>query len=48
MAKKVEDFLNVEYLTWKDIDHPLLDHIISDFQPLIQRVEKSQIDAILG
>jgi methionyl-tRNA synthetase len=43
-AKKVESFLNIPPLSWEDKNQPLLDHVIHDFQPLAQRLEKKQID----
>jgi methionyl-tRNA synthetase len=48
MAKSVETFLACEPLTWHNIDQPLLNHVIQPFVPLMQRVEQTQIDALLG
>jgi len=45
MAKKVQDFL-MTTLTWPP--QPLLSHTIKPFQPLMQRVEKSQVEAMLA
>ncbi len=45
MAKKVEQFLNIS-LTWQPV--PLLNHSIQPFQPLMQRIEQAQIDAMLA
>ncbi|MBI2785100.1 MAG: methionine--tRNA ligase [Legionella longbeachae] len=47
MAKAAEDFLNCEPLTWEIIDKPLLNHQINTFQPLMLRVEKEKIQAML-
>jgi methionyl-tRNA synthetase len=48
MAKASEQFLNCDSLTWNSIDTPLLDHKIHDFQPLMVRVEKGKIEAMLA
>lgn len=48
MAKKAEHFLNCLPLTWNTIDTPLLNHAINLFEPLIQRVEREKIDAMLA
>lgn len=45
-AKKVETFLNISPLMWSDKNTPLLNHTINEFQPLAQRLEKKQIDAM--
>lgn len=43
-AKKVELFLAIQPLTWADKDKPLLNHVVNEFQPLAQRLEKKQIE----
>lgn len=48
MAATVETFLACPALNWTNIDMPLLDHKIQPFTPLMQRVEQSQIDALLA
>lgn len=48
MAATVETFLACSALDWTNIDHPLLAHVIQPFTPLMQRVEQSQIDALLA
>ena len=48
MALAAEAFLNCEPLMWDSIDTPLLDHTISTFVPLMTRVEREKIDAMLG
>ncbi|MFC3908369.1 methionine--tRNA ligase [Legionella dresdenensis] len=48
MAEQVEQFLNCAPLTWDGIDKPLLTHKIAAFTPLIVRVEREKIDAILA
>jgi len=47
-AENVETFLNCPPLMWNDKDTPLLDHQINVFQPLAQRIEKKQIEALKG
>jgi len=47
MAQAAEYFLNCEPLTWQAIDTPLLNHTLHDFQPLMVRVEKDKIEAML-
>lgn len=45
-AKKVEAFLNIAPLCWADKDKPLLNHTVNAFQPLAQRIDKAQIEAL--
>lgn len=45
-AEKVEKFLNISPLQWVDKDKPLINHTINDFQPLAQRLDKKQVDAL--
>lgn len=45
-AAKAEAFLNCELL-WSELDKPLLNHTISKFKPLMTRIEKEQIDAMI-
>lgn len=45
-ASNVEAFLNIKPLMWDDKNKPLLNHTINEFQPLAQRIEKKQIDAM--
>lgn len=45
-AKQVETFLNVSPFSWQDKDTPLVNHIINDYQPLIQRIDPTQIEAL--
>lgn len=46
MAQNVETFLNTE-LTWQEIDKPLVNHDISKFKALMQRVEMDKVNAML-
>lgn len=48
MADKVETFLNIPPLQWDDRHAPLLDHPISTFKPLLQRVEAEKVDAMVA
>jgi methionyl-tRNA synthetase len=48
MAVAVEQFLNCEPLMWDSIDTPLLNHTINPFVPLMVRVEKEKIEAIVA
>jgi len=47
MAKKTEQFLNVEAFSWEDSQTPLLAHEINKFKPLMTRVEQEHIDAMI-
>lgn len=46
-AEKTESFLNIPPLNWEDIHTPLSDHHINPFKPLITRVDKQDIDAMI-
>lgn len=46
-ARNVEEFLNIEPLTWENLVTPLVDHAINPFKNLKQRIETSKIEAIL-
>ncbi len=48
MAAKVEAFLDIPELAWKDLHTPLTDHHINTFIPLMTRVEKDKVDAMLA
>jgi methionyl-tRNA synthetase len=43
MAKRSEEFLNLESLAWSDIETPLTNHKINKFKPLMTRIEDEQI-----
>ncbi|MEE4245665.1 MAG: methionine--tRNA ligase [Kangiellaceae bacterium] len=47
IAEQVEAFLNIEPLTWSDVDTLLVNHTINRFKPMIKRVESKQIDAMV-
>lgn len=43
-AKKVEQFLNISPLQWQDKNHPLFNHTIQAYQPLMTRIDPKQIE----
>ena len=47
MAGQVQAFLNLNSLDWNSRFDVLLDHEIATFQPLMQRVEKDKVDAMV-
>ncbi len=47
MAEKTEQFLNIPVLDWQSVNAPLLDHEINKFKPLMTRVEKEKVDAMI-
>ena len=47
LAKKTEAFLDVPPLSWTDLARPLLDHRIKPFTPMMSRVDKVKIDAMV-
>ncbi|KTD07839.1 methionine--tRNA ligase [Legionella jamestowniensis] len=47
MAQAAETFLNCEPLTWETLKKPLLNHRINLFTPLMVRVEREKIEAML-
>jgi methionyl-tRNA synthetase len=46
-AEAAEQFLRIDPLSWADLDHPLLDHNIAKFKPLMTRIDPKQIEAML-
>lgn len=46
MSEVVEGFLN-EKLSWSGLSQPLINHKINAFEPLMQRIEQSQISSML-
>jgi methionyl-tRNA synthetase len=48
MAAEAETFLNCNALTWASLDKPLLNHSIVAFTPLMVRVEREKIEAMLA
>ncbi len=47
MARRSEEFLNVDSLKWSDIQHPLTNHKINKFKPLMTRIEDDQIEQMV-
>ncbi len=47
LALQVEDFLNIDALCWDDLQAPLLEHEIKKFKPLMTRIEKENIEAMV-
>ena len=47
LAQRAEAFLGIDPLAWDDLAAPLLDHPINKFKPLLTRVEKNRIDAMI-
>jgi methionyl-tRNA synthetase len=47
IAEKTEAFLNIEPLQWKDAKTALTNHKINPYKPLMTRVEKESIEAMI-
>ena len=47
MARRSEEFLNVDSLNWSDIKNPLTNHKINKFKPLMTRIEDNQIEQMV-
>lgn len=47
LSKDVEQFLAIQPLQWTDVHLPLINHNISQFKPLLKRIETAQIDDII-
>ena len=47
MASQVQSFLNLKSMDWDSRFEVMLDHSIETFQPLMQRVEKDKIEAMV-
>jgi len=46
-AEKVEQFLNVNKLSFEDLDTVLENHKINDFKRLVERVDEEQVNAMI-
>ena len=46
-AEKVEKFLNVDNLKFADVETPLENHRINDFERLVDRIDKEQVSAMM-
>ena len=47
LVKQIEQFLNVNELTWSDLSNNLVSHTINQYSHLITRVEENMIEKIL-
>ncbi len=47
MAEKAEAFLNIDPMSWDSQQRPLLDHAIEKFKPLMTRVDRDRIGAMI-
>jgi len=48
LAEQAETFLNVEPMNWDSQAEPLVAHAINKFKPLMTRVEKDKIEAMIA
>ena len=48
LVEDSERFLGIAPLAWRDAQTPLLDHVIQPFKPLLQRVQKEHIEAMIN
>jgi methionyl-tRNA synthetase len=48
LAEQSEAFLNIDPLQWDSIHHPLLDHRINKFKPLMTRIEKEKVELMIN
>ncbi len=46
-AEKVEQFLNVDKLSFEDLDTVLENHKINDFKRLVERIDEEQVNAMI-
>ncbi len=46
-AEKIETFLNLDQLTFADVDKVLEDHTINRFTRLFERMDRSEVDAMI-
>jgi len=46
-AEKVEKFLNVDKLSFEDIETVLENHKINDFERLVERIDEEQVNAMM-
>jgi len=47
MTAAAESFLNIKPLEWNDVATPLTNHKVNKFKPLLTRIEKEHIDAMI-
>lgn len=48
MTEKARQFLNIDDLSWASRSQVLLGHALNDFVPLMGRIEKEKVDAIVA
>ncbi len=48
MAEAGEQFLNCPSLTWESLAEPLFSQSINQFNPLLQRIEKEKVEALVS
>ena len=48
MAERSETFLNVQPLSWADLDQPLFAHQIRKFKAIMQRIEAKTVDKLVA
>ncbi|NDG93385.1 MAG: methionine--tRNA ligase subunit beta, partial [Gammaproteobacteria bacterium] len=48
LAERAEQFLNIEPLSWRDLESPLCDHTINPFTPLLARLDQKQVDLLVA
>ncbi|HUU18304.1 MAG TPA: methionine--tRNA ligase [Sedimentisphaerales bacterium] len=46
-AEKVEKFLNVDKLSFEDLETVLVNHKINDFKRLVERIDEEQVNAMI-
>ena len=46
-AEKVEQFLNVDKLSFEDLEMVLENHRINDFKRLVERIDEEQVNAMM-
>ena len=47
LTQQSETFLNVEPMIWQDVQAPLLNHPVNKFKPLMTRVDKDKVAAMV-
>ena len=47
LVEQAEVFLNIDPLTWDDLNQPLLGHTINKFKPLMTRIETDTVNAMI-
>ena len=47
LVEQAEAFLNIDPLTWDDLNQPVLGHTINKFKPLMTRIETDTVNAMI-